>query len=166
MGALLLTLAACSDDDADSTEPTATEQTEAEPTAAEPTAAEPTEAAPPTGEGLIAVADSGLGQIVTDPAGWTLYMFVPDEAGVPTCVADCAGNWPPLLVEDGVELLAGEGIDPALLSTVAHPEGGTQLKLGNWPLYYFANDGAAGDTNGQGVGDVWFVIGADGEPIR
>jgi predicted lipoprotein with Yx(FWY)xxD motif len=37
---------------------------------------------------------------------------------------------------------------------------------GGWPLYYFASDSAPGDTNGQGVGDVWYVIGADGEFIQ
>jgi hypothetical protein len=33
-------------------------------------------------------------------------------------------------------------------------------------LYYFAGDKQAGDTNGQGVGKVWFVVGADGELVK
>jgi predicted lipoprotein with Yx(FWY)xxD motif len=41
-----------------------------------------------------------------------------------------------------------------------------QVKVGDWPLYRFANDAAAGDTNGQGVGGVWFVVGPDGELIQ
>jgi predicted lipoprotein with Yx(FWY)xxD motif len=38
--------------------------------------------------------------------------------------------------------------------------------VNGWPLYFFANDAAPGDTNGQGVGDNWFVVGTDGEPIQ
>ena len=34
------------------------------------------------------------------------------------------------------------------------------------PLYYFAGDAKPGDTNGQGVGKVWFVVGADGELVK
>ena len=45
-------------------------------------------------------------------------------------------------------------------------DGTTQLTVNGFPAYYFANDAAAGDTNGQGVGDVWWVFGADGEPIE
>ena len=43
---------------------------------------------------------------------------------------------------------------------------GTQVKAGAWPLYYFANDAAPGDTNGQDVGDVWYVVSPTGEPIE
>jgi predicted lipoprotein with Yx(FWY)xxD motif len=39
------------------------------------------------------------------------------------------------------------------------------ITYNNWPLYHFAGDSAPGDTNGQGLNDVWFVVGADGEPI-
>ncbi len=28
--------------------------------------------------------------------------------------------------------------------------------------YFFAADGAPGDVNGQGINDVWYVMGADG----
>ena len=41
----------------------------------------------------------------------------------------------------------------------------TRSRSAAWPLYYFANDSAPGDLNGQAVGDVWFVVGADGELI-
>jgi predicted lipoprotein with Yx(FWY)xxD motif len=33
-------------------------------------------------------------------------------------------------------------------------------------VYYFGGDAAPGDVNGQGIGDVWHVVGADGKPIR
>ncbi len=94
----------------------------------------------------------------------TLYGFVPDEAtGEPTCYDQCAAAWPPLNVEG--TFTVGEGLDMADFTTATRTDGGTQLKLGIYPLYYFANDAAPGDTNGQGLNEVWFVIGADGELI-
>lgn len=110
------------------------------------------------------VADSGLGEILVDAQGRTLYLFTPDEAGEPTCYDACAATWPPLLA-DG-EITVGEGLDDADFSTAARTDGGEQVRIGNWPLYLFANDAAPGDTNGQGVNDVWLVVGPDGEPIR
>ncbi len=40
-----------------------------------------------------------------------------------------------------------------------------QTTYNGWPLYYFAEDAAAGDVNGQGVGDKWYVIDAEGNGI-
>ena len=112
------------------------------------------------------VADSELGEILVDGEGRTLYMFVPDEeTGEPTCYEQCAENWPPLVAEG--EITVGEGLDDSDFSTVPRTDdAGDQVKVGDWPLYYFANDAAPGDTNGQGVNEVWYVLGPDGEPIR
>ena len=115
---------------------------------------------------VVQLADTELGRILTDSAGMTLYLFTPDEAGAPTCVGGCAQAWPPLLVDDVGELLAAEGIDASTLSTVEHPDGGQQLKIGKWPLYIFSGDVAPGDTTGQGSGGKWFVVGADGTSIK
>ena len=114
----------------------------------------------------LAVAESDLGQIIVDGEGKTLYMFDPDSAGTPTCYDDCATAWPPLLADDAASVTAGAGLDASKITVVARTDGGSQVKYGNWPLYYFANDAAAGDTNGQGLNDVWWVVGADGEPIK
>jgi predicted lipoprotein with Yx(FWY)xxD motif len=114
----------------------------------------------------IALADSSLGQIIVDGAGKTLYMFQPDEAGTPTCYDDCATAWPPLLADDAASVTAGPGLDASKITVVDRTDGGKQVKYGNWTLYYFANDAAAGDVNGQGLNDVWYVVGADGEPIK
>jgi predicted lipoprotein with Yx(FWY)xxD motif len=122
----------------------------------------------PSGTGAavtVELAESDLGQILVDAEGMTLYGFVPDEAdGEPTCYDDCAAAWPPLTVDDGFAV--GEGLSEDDFTTAERTDGGVQLKLGTYPLYYFADDEAPGDTNGQGLNDVWFVIGADGELIR
>lgn len=112
----------------------------------------------------VMVATSDLGDILVDGEGRTLYMFKPDEAGTPTCYDDCEANWPPLTVSGDVSV--GEGLDAATFTTVARTDGSMQVKAGKWPLYYFKNDAAPGDTNGQDVGDVWYVVSPTGEPIE
>ncbi|MBT8200329.1 MAG: hypothetical protein KJO36_07420 [Acidimicrobiia bacterium] len=115
----------------------------------------------PGPEASVVVTSSGLGEILTDDQGNTLYLFTPDQQGPSVCYEDCAVSWPPLL--EGP--VAGDGINPSLLGTVDRDDGTTQVTYGGWPLYYFANDAAPGDTNGQGVNDVWFVVDAAGEAI-
>jgi predicted lipoprotein with Yx(FWY)xxD motif len=127
---------------------------------------EPSASAPAAAGAALALADSDLGQIIVDGEGKTLYMFDPDTAGSPTCYEQCADAWPALLADDAASVTAGTGLDASKITVVARTDGGSQVKYGNWPLYYFANDAAAGETNGQGVNDVWWVIGADGEPIK
>lgn len=110
---------------------------------------------------LVNTRESDLGTILVNAQGLTLYGFTPDTEGESTCVDDCAAAWPPALVgEADVSLL-----DPERFSTVEHPSG-TMLKIGDWPLYTFANDAAPGDVNGQGVGDVWYVVAPDGTLIE
>lgn len=152
---------ACAGDDTD----TAAEETEA-PAATE--APEMTEAPADDGtadgdmaDATVAVASSDLGDIVVDGEGVTLYAFLPDEGGEPTCTGGCVDNWPVFEGPAG----AGEGADGALLGTVEHPSGVTQATYNDWPLYYFAADEGPGDTNGQGVGDNWYVVSPAGEPV-
>jgi predicted lipoprotein with Yx(FWY)xxD motif len=137
------------------------------PASTEPSAAA-SEAASPAAAGVsLALADSALGKIVVDGAGKTLYMFTPDEdAAAPTCTADCAANWPALKADDAAAVTAGAGLDASKISVIARTDGGSQVKYGEYPLYYFAADTAAGQTNGQGKAGKWYVVGADGEPIK
>jgi len=114
----------------------------------------------------VQVASTDLGDILVDGAGRTLYGFTPDEGtGEPTCYDDCAGNWPPL-VSSG-EITVGEGLDDSSFTTVARTDdAGDQVKVGEYPLYYFAGDTAAGDTNGQGLGGKWYVVDSSGELVK
>jgi predicted lipoprotein with Yx(FWY)xxD motif len=160
-------------------EPT-TEATEAPATepateaATEPAATDaPTEAAtdapsvPVTGAATVNVAEVGtFGQALVDGEGRTLYLFTNDtqNSGTSSCTGDCLVAWPPLFT-DG-DPVAGEGVDAALLGTIALPDGTTQVTYNGWPLYYYAEDTAPGDVNGQGVGGVWFVVSPTGEMIE
>jgi predicted lipoprotein with Yx(FWY)xxD motif len=117
-----------------------------------------------TAEATVAVQESDLGQIVVDAEGRTLYVFLVDEGSESACYDECEDNWPPLTV-DG-EPVAGEGIDGSLLGTSARTDGSMQVTLDGHPLYLFGGDQAAGDVNGQGVSDVWFVVSPSGRVIK
>ena len=108
---------------------------------------------------LVKVAQGSLGSFLVDANGMTLYIFLNDEPGKSNCYDACAQNWPPLLTEGAP--VAGEGVDAALLGTAERSDGTMQVTYNGWPLYYFVNDAAPGDTNGQGLKDVWYVVSPD-----
>ena len=105
------------------------------------------------------------GELLVGPEGRTLYMFDRDTEGEreSACRGDCAEAWPPLTVDE--DPTAG-GEVTATLSAFEREGGGRQVAAGGWPLYYFADDEAPGDVNGQGAGGVWWVLGPDGTPKR
>lgn len=154
----LFLLAACSSGGTTTTVATnLTTGTTAAPT--ETTAAPGTTAAAVEGASLV-VASTELGDVLT-AHGLTLYLFMPDAQGAPTCNDDCAANWPALVGP----VNAGDGVDAALLGTATRDDGTVQATYNGWPLYHFAGDSAAGDVNGQGVGENWWVVDPAGEPI-
>ena len=103
------------------------------------------------------LAESGeLGPYLTDAAGMALYTFARDVPGTSNCYDRCAVAWPPLLVEEGAELTAGEGI-PGQLGATERDDGTLMVTYNDWPLYYWVNDEAPGDTTGHNVGNVWAV---------
>ena len=109
----------------------------------------------------VTTASSSLGTILVDGAGRTLYLFTKDSPGTSTCTGGCLAAWPPLLGT----ATAGSGVDASLLGTLTRPDGKTQVSYKGMPLYYWARDTAPGQTNGQGVQGVWWVVSPQGTPI-
>jgi predicted lipoprotein with Yx(FWY)xxD motif len=118
----------------------------------------------PAGEATVAVAASDLGDVLVDASGMTLYLFTADTDGTSTCNDDCAGSWPPLTVDGGVQV--GEGLDEGLFTTITRDDGSTQVAVNGHPLYGYAGDTGPGDTAGQGVGGAWYVVSPEGEAIE
>ena len=110
-------------------------------------------------------SSAAFGTILTDANGMTLYFFDNDKPVKPqsACTGDCAVTWPLVLASEGSTV--GAGLDQAKLSQVTRPDGKVQLTYNSWPLYRFAGDTAPGQTNGQGIGGIWHVVGTDGKPI-
>ena len=103
---------------------------------------------------IIGTDDTGAFLVTTD--GFSLYTFDNDSPGVSTCEGDCAANWPPLTLFEGATPTGGEGVD-GTFAQIDRADGTTQVTYNDAPLYLFAGDAAAGDTNGDGVGDVWHL---------
>jgi predicted lipoprotein with Yx(FWY)xxD motif len=125
------------------------------------TAAPATTAAQEASGATVAVANSRLGDILVDGEGRTLYAFTKDQGDQSVCSGECATNWPALTGT----ATAGTGAQASLLSTAAQASGTDQVTYDGRPLYYFAGDAKPGDTNGQGVGKVWYAVAADGELV-
>lgn len=184
--AVILLLGGCGDSDedpaaspttgeaSDSTEPSgdATSATETTGDREAPLYTEPTEpdstattgpSGPAAGGEIVSVAESDLGQILVDSDGLTLYGFTNDVGGTSSCYDTCAATWPPLTVE-GDELPAG--LDSGVFSLTEREDGTNQVVAGDWPLYLYAADTAAGEANGQGFGGIWYVVAPDGTLIQ
>jgi predicted lipoprotein with Yx(FWY)xxD motif len=116
-------------------------------------------AAPAPAKPTVKLAQAGaLGQVLTDPDGRTLYMYSKDVAGSgkSVCNGACATAWPPLRSTSG-QVVKPDGL-PGSLSVITRDDGSKEVAYNGQPLYYYAADAAPGDTNGQGVGNVWHVV--------
>ncbi len=105
-----------------------------------------------------------LGQYLTGEDGKSLYMFTPDTTSASNCNADCAASWPPFTLEDGETVKGGDGVT-GTFGTIARQDGTMQVTYAGHPLYYYSGDQAAGDTNGQGLLDTWYLLKADGSAV-
>jgi predicted lipoprotein with Yx(FWY)xxD motif len=99
----------------------------------------------------VSQTNTAKGEILTDATGKTLYTFDKDKNGMSSCYGGCATNWPPFL--------AAAGATPSGPYTlVARKDGGEQWAYHGMPLYYWHGDSATGQTNGDGIKDVWHVV--------
>jgi len=105
-----------------------------------------------------------LGAFLADDQGRTLYLFTKDTSGTSNCYDKCAQAWPPLIPSGQLKLQ--DGVSTDLISTTVRKDGAVQATYNGWPLYYYAKDMASGDTTGQAVGNVWWVVSGEGNPIK
>ncbi|HZT53811.1 MAG TPA: hypothetical protein VE995_05470 [Gaiellaceae bacterium] len=111
----------------------------------------------------------GLGTVLVNSRGLTLYMFVPDKRKRVTCVATCAKVWPPLKLKPGQKPTAGGAARKSLLGTVKDPSGGRVVTYNRWPLYTYIADTKPGQAKGQALnlnGGLWYVLSPSGKVIK
>jgi predicted lipoprotein with Yx(FWY)xxD motif len=156
---ILVLAAACS-----SAAATPSPTTAAAPSAAAPSteAASPSEAASPAGSASAETYEVKVAQatikgasasFLTGEDGKTLYIFKKDTAnsGKSACGAGtCSDNWPAFTVEDASQLKADSGVS-GKLDVITRDDGTKQVTYNGQPLYYFAGDSAAGNTNGAAI---------------
>jgi predicted lipoprotein with Yx(FWY)xxD motif len=105
----------------------------------------------------------GIGKYLTDTEGKTLYWFKKDSPGKSACSGPCLEKWPIYYRET---IAAPKGIKNEEFGTIIRKDGRKQTTFRGYPLYYWINDKQAGETNGQGVNNVWYVINPDNFPPK
>jgi predicted lipoprotein with Yx(FWY)xxD motif len=111
---------------------------------------------------------AGLGQVLVDSAGHTLYAFSKDSGETSTCAGACEKAWPPLLVAHG-EPEPSNGAAASRLGTITRADGTRQVTYAGHPLYSYTGDKQPGEANGNGssaFGGTWTALKGSGSPAR
>ncbi|WHY77038.1 beta-propeller fold lactonase family protein [Neobacillus sp. WH10] len=96
-----------------------------------------------------------VGKYLADQEGMTLYYFTKDTPGISNCLGKCLEIWPPFYAEN---IKASEGFHKKDFGTITREDGQKQTTYKGYPLYYFIKDQQPGDTKGQGVNNIWYII--------
>jgi predicted lipoprotein with Yx(FWY)xxD motif len=121
-----------------------------------------------TGAGTkVAIGKTGVGRILVDSKGISLYDFPPDKGTTSVCYGACAALWPPVLTHG--KPVAGPGVRASLLGTTKRKDGKLEVTYNGHPLYYWVGDHKPGQTTGQGLnqfGGPWWVLSPAGKEIH
>jgi len=113
----------------------------------------------------------GVGTVLVDGQGQTLYMLTSEKGGKITCTQanGCTQAWPETLLTNGATIAkAGSGVQSSLLGTVKDASGNLEVTYNHWPLYTFSGDSGPGVAKGQGLtsfGGTWYVLNGSGKPV-
>jgi predicted lipoprotein with Yx(FWY)xxD motif len=102
-----------------------------------------------------AKAKARVGSYLTDAKGMSLYYFKKDAPGKSACVGDCIAKWPVFYTK---KVVVSQKLEKKDFAVITRGDGIKQTTYKGRPLYYFANDVVAGDMNGEGVNNLWYVI--------
>lgn len=117
----------------------------------------------PSGLPTVGTAEiDGLGRVLTDADGRTLYLFTKDgrNSGKSTCDEACTRKWPPLRA-DG-RITTADGVAAGLVGRISRADGTSQVTVGGWPVYTYTADAAPGQASGHGAGGTWFALEPNG----
>jgi predicted lipoprotein with Yx(FWY)xxD motif len=123
---------------------------------------------PTAGEMFSTANATGLGTVVVDAKGFTVYVLSADGQSNVTCddASGCTKVWPDLPLPSGVtQANAGAGIQPNLLSTMKLSDGETYPTYKGWLMYEYSGDTGPAQSHGQGIqsfGGTWYAINASG----
>ncbi|MFF1634291.1 hypothetical protein [Leifsonia sp. NPDC058248] len=112
----------------------------------------------------LATAATSLGTVLVDGRGLTVYVFDHDTRGATSsaCSGACSTQWPAVETTSAAPKVDGV---TGTVGTIAAVDGRMQVTVNGWPLYTYTGDSSVGDVTGQGVGGLWWAVGADGDKI-
>jgi predicted lipoprotein with Yx(FWY)xxD motif len=96
-------------------------------------------------------ASTSIGSVMTTREGATVYTFDKDQLSKPTCYADCAQKWPPVIAPDGAQPYGR-------MSLASRDDGRRQWAYDGKPLYTFSKDRMHGDVKGENAENDWHVV--------
>lgn len=115
-------------------------------------------------------AVAGLGSVLVNSHGRTLYTLGSESAGKLTCTvaSGCTQSWFETVLPSGsTAVIATGGAQSSMLGSEPGATG-TVVTYHGWPLYTFSGDNAANQANGEGLqsfGGTWYVMSASGAPV-
>jgi predicted lipoprotein with Yx(FWY)xxD motif len=119
-----------------------------------------------TSGAVVKIRSTGLGRVLTDSRGFTLYLFLGDKSKQSTCYGTCASFWPAVVTKGKPKAVAGA--KASLLGTTKRNDGKLQITYAGHPLYRFALDKQSGQTKGEGLDDFgahWYAVSATGKKV-
>ena len=140
-------------------------------TTAAPAAATATTTPAAGGVTIASATVAGVGTVLVNGDGKTLYLLTSEQGGKLTCTDDngCTKFWPDTELPSGVtSATAGTGVDASKLGTIKSSSGSLYVTYAGWPLYTFVKDTAAGSANGEGInsfGGTWETLTPAGSPV-
>jgi predicted lipoprotein with Yx(FWY)xxD motif len=108
---------------------------------------------------MLASAKGARGSYLVGPSGRAVYLWMADTSSTSTCSGTCAAIWPPVTTS-GAPTASGSAV-AADLGTTMRADGTMQATYDGHPLYYYAGDSGAGQTNGEGInsfGALWWLV--------
>jgi len=122
--------------------------------------------AAPASSTVVSTAKTGLGTILVNSRGHTLYLFGKDPKGKSACSGQCATFWPPL-ISSGKPRAAGSA-KASLIGTIKRADGRRQVTYNHHPLYTFVKDTKKGQVHGEGLsafGSKWYAVSPAGAKV-
>lgn len=169
--AVVLALAGCggsSSSSSSSSSPSSSATSSAAAPASSTSAATSSAGASSTAVKISAKTIPGLGPVLVNAQGHTLYTFAPDKDKKVTCVSSCAAVWSPVKLSAGAKATPSGAVKASLLGSDPDPSGGNVATYAGWPLYTYVTDTSAGSHAGQAInlsGGLWYVISPAGKVI-
>jgi len=105
---------------------------------------------------VISTHSTGIGTVLTNAQGHTLYWFAIDTPSKSNCNGSCTTYWPPVIGT----ATAGTSL-PKGLGTITRSDGQVQATYDGHPLYTYAADTSSGMTSGNGQnlsGGLWWAM--------
>jgi predicted lipoprotein with Yx(FWY)xxD motif len=139
--------------------------------AGSPSSGTPAGATSPVSATISAKSVPGVGTVLVNGQGQTLYMLTSEKGGKITCTQanGCTQAWPETLLTNGATTAkAGSGVETSLLGTVKDASGNLEVTYNHWPLYTFSGDSGPGVAKGQALtsfGGTWYVLNGSGNPV-